>query len=64
MNKIIRGIKEQEPISQLRMQISRECYVTLELLGVVTQEAIEKLIQLLKLMQDTYELQEAENLPF
>jgi hypothetical protein len=36
----------------------------LELRGGVTQEAIEKLIQLLKLMQDTYELQEAENLPF
>jgi len=64
MNKVIREVKEQEPIELLKWRLSRECYVILELRGVVTQEAIEKLIQLLQLMKDCFPKEEAEHLPF
>ena len=64
MNKIIREVKEQEPIELLKWRLSRECYAIVELRGVVTQEAIDKLIQLLQLMKDCFPTQEAENLPF
>lgn len=64
MNAIIRQVKEQESIESLRWRLSQECYAVLELRGVVTQEAIDKLIQLLQLMKDCFPSQERENCPF
>jgi hypothetical protein len=42
---------------ELKMRISKHCTVTLQLTGgVVTREGIEKLMEVLKLVQDTYPL--------
>lgn len=64
MNTIIREVKEQEPIELIKWRISRECYLVLELRGIVTQEAIQKLILLLQNMKDCYPIDEVENHPF
>jgi hypothetical protein len=64
MNAIIREVREQEPIELIKWRLSRECYVIVELRDVVTQEAIDRLIQFLELIKDCFPKDEIENHPF